>query len=99
MPDASSDFDVRRLASLARLALTPDEAAAFPEQLTRILDYAGQVLAVPTDGVPPMTHVLAPALGERADIVVPSLTVDEALANAPDADRHLIRVPRVLGDA
>ena len=43
MADASSEFDVRHLASLARLRLTPDEEVAFAAQLARILDYAAQI--------------------------------------------------------
>jgi len=97
MPDPSSEFDVRHLASLARLRLTPDEELAFSRQLVRILEYAAQVRSVPTDGVPPMTHVMAPALEEREDTAVSSLSVDQALSNAPDAAQHLFRVPRVLG--
>jgi aspartyl-tRNA(Asn)/glutamyl-tRNA(Gln) amidotransferase subunit C len=97
MPDASSEFDVRHLASLARLRLTPDEEVAFAAQLARILDYAAQIRSVPTEGVPPMTHVLSPALEERDDTVVPSLPAGQALGNAPDAAHHLFRVPRVVG--
>lgn len=97
MADASSEFDVRHLASLARLRLTPDEEQAFSRQLTQILAYATQVLAVPTDGVPSMTHVMNPALDERRDEREPSLGPDEATVNAPDAAAALFRVPKVLG--
>lgn len=97
MADPSSEFDVRHLASLARLRLTPDEEQAFSRQLAQILAYATQVLAVPTDGVPSMTHVMSPALDERADVMEPSLRPDEAMANAPDKAGAFFRVPKVLG--
>jgi aspartyl-tRNA(Asn)/glutamyl-tRNA(Gln) amidotransferase subunit C len=97
MADPSSEFDVRHLASLARLRLTPDEEQAFSRQLAQILAYATQVLAVPTDGVPSMTHVMNPALDERADVSEPSLRLDEAMANAPDQAGAFFRVPKVLG--
>ena len=46
MPDASSEFDVRHLASLARLTLTPAEEDAFARQLSHILEFAAQVRTV-----------------------------------------------------
>jgi aspartyl-tRNA(Asn)/glutamyl-tRNA(Gln) amidotransferase subunit C len=97
MPGATSDFNVRHLASLARLTLTPVEEDAFARQLSQILEFAAQVRTVSTDGVPPTTHVMAPAMRERGDDTGVSLPADEALANAPDAAGGLFRVPRVLG--
>jgi aspartyl-tRNA(Asn)/glutamyl-tRNA(Gln) amidotransferase subunit C len=97
MPGGSSDFDTRHLASLARLTLTPDEHERFGAQLDRILLYAAAVRNVDTTGVPPTTHVLAPALPERPDTPAPSLSQAEALANAPDPGVGLFRVPKVLG--
>ncbi|MDO8835933.1 MAG: Asp-tRNA(Asn)/Glu-tRNA(Gln) amidotransferase subunit GatC [Vicinamibacterales bacterium] len=97
MPDPSSEFDVRHLASLARLRLTPNEEQAFSRQLSQILAYARQVLAVPTEGVPSMTHVMNPALEERPDTLEASLRPDEATSNAPDPVAALFRVPKVLG--
>jgi aspartyl-tRNA(Asn)/glutamyl-tRNA(Gln) amidotransferase subunit C len=97
MPDAASEFDVHHLASLARLSLTPGEAAAFTRQLGDILDYAAQLRSVDTTDVPPMTQVLNPALEERADEPAPSLSTEDALRNAPETNTNLFRVPRVLG--
>lgn len=97
MPGATSDFDVRHLASLARLTLSPVESDAFARQIGDILSFAAQVLAVDTDGIPPTTHVTAPAVRERPDVVSPSLPQGDALANAPAAANGLFRVPRVLG--
>ncbi|MCX6552789.1 MAG: Asp-tRNA(Asn)/Glu-tRNA(Gln) amidotransferase subunit GatC [Acidobacteria bacterium] len=99
MPDDRGDFDLARVAALARLALTPDEATLYRTQLRAILAFAAQLRDVPTDGVAPMTHVWSPALPERPDHARPSLPPDEALGNAPDtvAEPRLVRVPRVLG--
>lgn len=97
MPGATRHFDVRHVASLARLTLSPAEEDAFARQLSQILEFAAQVRSVQTDGVPPTTHVVAPALRERNDETETSLPAAEALANAPEAARGLFRVPRVLG--
>jgi aspartyl-tRNA(Asn)/glutamyl-tRNA(Gln) amidotransferase subunit C len=91
--------DVERIAALAHLDLTDDEKTRFARQLADILDYAQQLQAVPTEGVPATAHVHAAAGAERDDEPRPSLTPQQAVANAPDAaaDAGLFRVPRVIG--
>ena len=91
--------DVERIATLAQLELTDEEKQLFTRQLGDILAYAEQVQAIDTSGVPATAHVHAGQRTERDDDPRPSLTVDEAMANAPDADRDagLFRVPRVIG--
>jgi aspartyl-tRNA(Asn)/glutamyl-tRNA(Gln) amidotransferase subunit C len=91
--------DVERIAALAMLELTDEEKQLFTKQLAGILAYAEQVQAIDTSGVAATAHVLAGRGVERADEPRPSLPVEEALANAPDADRAsgLFRVPRVIG--
>ena len=90
--------DVERIAALAQLELTAEEKQLFTKQLADILDYAEQLLAVDTSGVPATAHVLGDRV-ERDDAERPSLAVDEAVANAPDpaAAQGLFRVPRVIG--
>ena len=99
MPTTFTIADVERIATLAQLALTDDEKRLFTRQLADILAYAEQVQAVDTSGVPATAHVHATARGEREDVPRPSLSVEDAVANAPDADREagLFRVPRVIG--
>jgi aspartyl-tRNA(Asn)/glutamyl-tRNA(Gln) amidotransferase subunit C len=90
--------DVERIAALAHLELTQDEKQLFTRQLADILTYAEQVQAVDTAGVEATAHVNAHGV-ERDDEPRPCLSVDEALANAPDAapGAGLFRVPRVIG--
>ena len=90
--------DVERIAALAHIELTDEEKQLFTRQLADILHYAEQVQAVDTTNVPPMAHVVS-ARSERDDELQPSLSVEEALANAPDGalDAGLFRVPRVMG--
>jgi aspartyl-tRNA(Asn)/glutamyl-tRNA(Gln) amidotransferase subunit C len=91
--------DVRRIATLAHLALTDDEVALFRRQLADILDYVRQVQAEDTSGVTPMSHVIDEATSERADEPADGLPRVSALANAPEAAREsgLFKVPRVVG--
>jgi aspartyl-tRNA(Asn)/glutamyl-tRNA(Gln) amidotransferase subunit C len=91
--------DVERIAALAHLELTEEEKHLFARQLADILSYAEQLQAVDTTGVPAMAHVGAGLVAERDDEPRPSLTVEDAIANAPDGapDAGLFRVPRVIG--
>jgi aspartyl-tRNA(Asn)/glutamyl-tRNA(Gln) amidotransferase subunit C len=90
--------DVERVAALAHLELTDEEKQLFTRQLADILAYAEQVQAVDTAGVPATSHVNAHGV-ERDDQPKPSLAVEDAIANAPDAapSAGLFRVPRVIG--
>jgi aspartyl-tRNA(Asn)/glutamyl-tRNA(Gln) amidotransferase subunit C len=94
-----SHDEVNRIAALANLALTDRERDLFARQLADILAYAGELLQVDTQGVPPTSHALAEETMLREDVAVPSLSRAEALANAPDASREagLFKVPRVIG--
>jgi aspartyl-tRNA(Asn)/glutamyl-tRNA(Gln) amidotransferase subunit C len=72
------------VAHLARLELTAEELAVMTPQLNSIVDYVAQLQQVDTDGVEPLAHALDVHNVFRADESAPSLSVDEALANAPD---------------
>ena len=91
MADTLTGTDVERIATLARLELTPDEITLFAGQLTAILAYADQVQAVDTSGIAMTPGTAAGDAAARDDVPVPSLD--------RDADRAagLFKVPRVLG--
>ena len=91
--------DVERIAALANLELTEEEKHLFTRQLAEILAYAEQVQRLDTSGVPATAHVHAQIRAERADVPKPSLSIDDAVANAPEAAREagLFKVPRVIG--
>ncbi|MBN1844322.1 MAG: Asp-tRNA(Asn)/Glu-tRNA(Gln) amidotransferase subunit GatC [Sedimentisphaerales bacterium] len=90
---------VRHVAKLARLACTDEEIAEFTEQLAAILQYVGQLEQVDTADVEPLAHCLPVHNVFRRDEVRPSLTNDQALANAPQRDGEFFAVPKVLDDA
>jgi aspartyl-tRNA(Asn)/glutamyl-tRNA(Gln) amidotransferase subunit C len=98
MPDRLDPLEVERIAVLARLALTDEERQLYAAQLTRILHYARQIAALPTEGVPPMTRVDEESALERPDEPRPSLPRDAALQNAPDTLAGLFLVPRAITD-
>ncbi len=90
--------DVAKLAKLARLALTDDEIDAFAGQLDAILGYVGQIQAIDTSGVRPTGNPLKSENVTRPDAVQPSLTQQQALAEAPAADEGRFAVPQILGE-
>ena len=88
--------EVRHIARLARLRLTPDEEQLMSKQLSSILDYIEQLNELDVSDVPPMTHVLALVNAVRPDEVTQRITHEDALKNAPSADSDYFRVPRVI---
>ncbi|MGD9852918.1 MAG: Asp-tRNA(Asn)/Glu-tRNA(Gln) amidotransferase subunit GatC [Nitrospirales bacterium] len=92
-----SKTEVEKVADLARLDLTESEKSVFGEQLSQILEYVDQLQAVQTEGIPLTSSVAEIPSEWREDIVVQGLSVEEALANAPESDRGLFLVPKILG--
>ena len=90
--------EVRKIAQLARLTLSPEEEARFQTQLSAILSYVEQLKELDVSGVEPMTHALAaveaPPL--RADEPHRSLTPEEALSGAPAREGTWFKVPRII---
>lgn len=88
--------DVRHIAKLARLELTDTEVETFSNQLGDILGYMEKLNEVDTTHVEPLSHVHDQVNRMRADIPEPSLSREEALKNAPDANGTFFKVPRVI---
>jgi aspartyl-tRNA(Asn)/glutamyl-tRNA(Gln) amidotransferase subunit C len=84
------------VAHLARLTLSPAELETMTRQLSAIIDYVNQLQQINTEGVEPLAHPLPLQNVFRDDEPVPSLTVDAALANAPDRRHDSYAVPPVL---
>jgi aspartyl-tRNA(Asn)/glutamyl-tRNA(Gln) amidotransferase subunit C len=98
MPPTFTDDDVRKIAALARLELSPTEIEMFSKQLGDILAYAGAIQQVDTTDVPPTSHVLSRGPAWRADEPAPSLNRDDVLREAPDPApaAGVFRVPKVI---
>ena len=89
--------EVEHIASLARLELTQEEKAHYCEQLSAILDYMAKLSQLDTSDLEPTATVLPLRTILRADAVRPSLDPETLLANAPEAEAQMFRVPPVLG--
>ncbi len=93
---AISREEVSHLAMLARIDLTPDELDRMAGQLGVILDAVATVREVAGDDVPATSHPMPLTNVTRPDEVRPSLTPEQALAGAPEAEQGRFRVPRIL---
>ena len=95
---AISREEVAHLARLSRLAVTEQELDQFAGQLDVILQSVARVGEVAADDIPPTSHSVPLTNVYRDDVVTPSLTQQEALSGAPDADEGRFRVPRILDE-
>jgi len=87
--------EVEHVARLARLALTGEEVELFKAQLSKILEHAQRVTSLETEGVPATSQVITLSNVLRADVVVPPLSREDALGNAPQVEAEHFRVPRI----
>ena len=87
---------VRKVARLARIAVTEEELEPLAGELGSILGWVEQLREVDVAGVEPMTSVTPMALKRRADEVSDGSRRDDILANAPDAREGFFVVPRVV---
>jgi aspartyl-tRNA(Asn)/glutamyl-tRNA(Gln) amidotransferase subunit C len=87
---------VLHIAELAKLALTEEETALFAEQLSQILDHFEVLNQLDTDALPPTAQAIYQRNVVRADEVRPSLSADEALANAPRREGDYFKVKKIL---
>jgi aspartyl-tRNA(Asn)/glutamyl-tRNA(Gln) amidotransferase subunit C len=93
---------VLAVAALANLELEPGEVELFARQLGDVLTHAEELKQVDTAGVSPTAYGVAQETVDRPDVVVPSLSIADALANAPEReqlprDGGFFKVPRVIG--
>jgi aspartyl-tRNA(Asn)/glutamyl-tRNA(Gln) amidotransferase subunit C len=86
---------VRHVALLARLGLKEGEEDFYAEQLSRILEHIDHLKEVDTDAIPPTAQVVDIRNVMRDDVIQPSLTQEEALANAPRAENGFFVVKAI----
>ncbi|MES0371621.1 MAG: Asp-tRNA(Asn)/Glu-tRNA(Gln) amidotransferase subunit GatC [Mariprofundaceae bacterium] len=90
------DIDVNKVAMLARIKLTEDEAAELGPQLSGILGYIETLSEVNTDGVAATAHPHDAAMPLRANIVTNSNRREELQAPSPKIESGLYVVPKVI---
>jgi aspartyl-tRNA(Asn)/glutamyl-tRNA(Gln) amidotransferase subunit C len=88
--------DVEHVARLARLDLSAAEKERMGRELDGILTYIDKLRALDTTGVEPTSHAVPVTNVMRDDVQFPSLAQSEALANAPDRQGDLFRVPKII---
>jgi aspartyl-tRNA(Asn)/glutamyl-tRNA(Gln) amidotransferase subunit C len=93
---ASAEIDVKYVANLARLALTPDEEKQLGAQLGSILGYIEKLRELDVTGVEPTAHAVPMVNITRADEIRPSLDHEAALRNAPRQAGGLFIVPKIV---
>jgi aspartyl-tRNA(Asn)/glutamyl-tRNA(Gln) amidotransferase subunit C len=87
---------VRKIASLARLAMSDGEVEAMVPELNAILGFIEQLEEVDTSAAQPMTAVIPNVLRLRDDVVTDGGVRDKVLANSPAAEHGFFGVPKVI---
>lgn len=87
---------VRRVARLARIKVTDDEAERMTNELNSILGFVEQLNEVDVAGVEPMTSVVSLKMRRRQDVVTDGEDAVAVTANAPVSEDHFFLVPKVV---
>jgi aspartyl-tRNA(Asn)/glutamyl-tRNA(Gln) amidotransferase subunit C len=93
---AAAEIDVKYVAHLARLALTPEEEKQLGAQLGNILGYIEKLRELDVSNVEPTAHAVPMVNVTRPDEIRPSLPHEEALRNAPKKGGGLFVVPKIV---
>lgn len=91
-----SDFNIKYVAHLARLALSPEEETKLATQLGNILGYIEKLGELDVSHVEPTAHAVPMINVMRPDETGPSLSQEEALRNAPASGGGLFIVPKIV---
>ncbi|MGE0281848.1 MAG: Asp-tRNA(Asn)/Glu-tRNA(Gln) amidotransferase subunit GatC [Rhizobiaceae bacterium] len=87
---------VKRVARLARIAVSEEDAERMTGELNAILGFVEQLNEVDVSGVEPMTSVIPMTLKEREDVVTDGNKAADIVANAPETAENFFLVPKVV---
>jgi aspartyl-tRNA(Asn)/glutamyl-tRNA(Gln) amidotransferase subunit C len=87
---------VKRVAHLARIAVTNEDAERMTGELNAILGFVEQLSEVDVAGVEPMTSVTPMTMRQRTDVVTDGGKADDIIANAPASEENFFLVPKVV---
>jgi aspartyl-tRNA(Asn)/glutamyl-tRNA(Gln) amidotransferase subunit C len=87
---------VLRIARLARIKISKDEAKGLEKELTGILNWVEQLNSVDTASIEPMTRVVPIELKKRDDVISDGDIADDVVKNAPLVEDHYYVVPKVV---
>lgn len=93
---AAAELNVKYVAHLARLSLTPEEEVKFGAQLGHILGYIAKLNELDVSTVEPTAHAVPLVNVTRPDEIRPGLSNEEALRNAPAQANGLFIVPKIV---
>ncbi|EUJ23426.1 Asp-tRNA(Asn)/Glu-tRNA(Gln) amidotransferase subunit GatC [Listeria grandensis] len=89
---------VEKVANLARLEVSDQEAQAFSEQLEKIIQMVEKLDELDTANVAPTSHAIEVSNVLREDVSIPGLPREEVLRNAPDQQDGMFKVPTIMED-
>mgnify|MGYP006333050129 CR=1 FL=1 len=87
---------VKRVARLARIAVSEEDANRMTGELNAILGFVEQLDEVDVSGVEPLTSIIPMALRRRDDVVNDGGKADDIVANAPASEENFFIVPKVV---
>jgi aspartyl-tRNA(Asn)/glutamyl-tRNA(Gln) amidotransferase subunit C len=87
---------VRRIATLARIAVADEEIERLQGELNSILAFVEQLHEVNVDGIEPMTSVTPMTMKKRQDEVTDGGIADDIVRNAPASQGYYFLVPKVV---
>lgn len=87
---------VKRVARLARIKVSDDDATRMTGELNAILGFVEQLDEVDIAGVEPLTSVVEQTMKKRADGVTDGNKADDITQNAPASEDHFFMVPKVV---
>ncbi|MEI9413653.1 Asp-tRNA(Asn)/Glu-tRNA(Gln) amidotransferase subunit GatC [Mesorhizobium sp. Cs1321R2N1] len=87
---------VKRVAHLARIAVSVEDAERMTGELNAILGFVEQLNEVDVSGVEPMTSVTPMEMKKRGDVVTDGNKAADIVANAPATDENFFLVPKVV---
>lgn len=97
MSDSKFNKDViQKIANLARLHLTPEQAAEYSEQLSKIIHHFDEISTINTNGIEPLITPSEIEYTLREDNVKQNFHAEDMVANAPDKQGNLFKVPPVV---
>ena len=91
-----NDELVDKLATLARLSFNAEEKESIKADLSKMISFVEKLNEVDTTGVEPLLHITKETNIMREDVVIQTITREEALKNAAVKDKQFFKVPKVI---
>lgn len=90
-----SKEEVLKIAKLSKLSFSEEELDTFSHQIGDILTYVELLNELDTEGVPQTARVIPSSNILREDVVQNTLSIEDALSNAPSKENNMFKVPKI----